>query len=135
MTHVLFVCVGNSARSQMAEGLLDSLTPAEVTCASAGTRPAKRVSSKSMAVMAEIGIDLTQNTPPLLTPEMTKKASKIITMGCLDDSGCPSFIIEENNKREDWKIPDPRGLPLDEYRKVRDLISSKIGILIRELPK
>lgn len=133
MKQVLFVCMGNSARSQMAEAFFNSITPKGWKASSAGTKPAERVSSKAVEVMRELGLDVSNKKPKLLTPMMVEGAKRIITMGCLDDESCPVFLLEEKSKIEDWKIPDPRGLPLEEYRGVRDMIRKKVEGLIANL--
>ncbi len=117
---VLFVCVGNAARSQIAEALFNQRAPANFTAMSAGTQPAESVSSKAIEAMKEIGIDISKAKPKLLTQEMVEKADRIITMGCINQSSCPAFLIKDKSKLEDWVIEDPRGKPLQKVRKVRD---------------
>ncbi len=130
---VLFVCVGNSARSQMAEAFFNSRVPKGWKASSAGTQPADRISPKTIEVMNEVGIELKNKTPKLLTLEMVEDAERIITMGCLEDASCPAFLIKDKSKIEDWKIPDTRGLPLEAYREVRDAIKKKVEGLIADL--
>lgn len=130
---VLFVCVGNSARSQMAEAFFNSLAPRGWKGSSAGTRPADRISSKTIDVMREIGIYLDDKKPRLLTPDMVDGADRIITMGCLDDASCPAFLVEDKSKIEDWKLSDPRGLSIEEYLLVRDEIKKRVQKLISKL--
>ena len=130
---VLFVCVGNSMRSQMAEVLFNQLAPRNYYAKSAGTQPADRVSSKAIEVMKEIGIDISNAKPKLITPEMVKEAYKIITMGCINESSCPAFLIKDKSKLKDWDIEDPRGKTIEEVRKARDEIKRRVEQLIEKL--
>ncbi|MEE8168106.1 MAG: arsenate reductase ArsC [Candidatus Hydrothermarchaeales archaeon] len=133
---VLFVCVGNSARSQMAEGFFNVLAPERVKAVSAGTKPAARVSSKTVEVMREVGIDIDikNQSPTLVTQDMIENVARIVTMGCLDEGSCPAFLVEDSSKSKlvDWEIRDPRAMPLEEYRKVRDAIKKKVEALVEE---
>ena len=129
---VLFVCVENAARSQMAEALFNKIA-GKKEAQSAGTEPAEKVSSKAIAVMKEIGIDISTQTPKLLTNEMVEKADKIITMGCLDNASCPLFLLEDKSKLEDWKIEDPRGKPIEKVREIRDEIKRRVERLAGEI--
>ncbi|MDI6654788.1 MAG: arsenate reductase ArsC [Candidatus Hydrothermarchaeota archaeon] len=122
---VLFVCVGNSARSQMAEAIFNKIA-GKKEARSAGTQPAEKVSRKAVAVMKEIGIDISTHTPKLLTREMVEKAERIITMGCLDSASCPLFLLEDKSKLEDWKLEDPRGMPIEKVREIRDEIGRRV---------
>ncbi len=130
---ILFVCVGNSARSQMAEALFNSMAPEGMLAISAGTEPAPRVSSRAIEVMKELGIDIGSNKPKLLTPEMVREAKKVITMGCLDRESCPVFLIEEKEKLEDWALEDPKDKDIEVARRVRDEIKKRVEELIEEL--
>ncbi len=128
---VLFVCVGNSARSQMAKGFYNTL--AKFTRAeSAGTEPAERVSRRAIQVMREVGIDISGEKPKLLTQEMVAEARRIITMGCLTRESCPVFLLK-SNKVEDWKLPDPKDKEIEEFRKIRDEIERRVKRLIEEM--
>jgi len=129
---VLFVCVGNSARSQMAKGFYNAYAK-RTSAESAGTEPAKAISSKAVKVMRELGIDISGEKPKLLTPEMVIKARRIITMGCLSRSSCPSFLLSSGGKIEDWALPDPKGRGIEEYRRVRDKIKEKVLRLVEEM--
>ncbi|MBI5252871.1 MAG: arsenate reductase ArsC [Euryarchaeota archaeon] len=128
---VLFVCVGNSARSQMAEAIFNKIA-GKKEAQSAGTQPADKVSSKAIAVMREIGIDISMRKPKLLTREMVEKTEKIITMGCLDSASCPLFLLEDKSKLEDWKIEDPRDKPIEKVREIRDEIKRRVEGLAGE---
>jgi len=128
---VLFVCVGNSARSQIAEALFNKIA-GKKEAQSAGTQPAEKVSPKAVEAMREIGTDISMQTPKLLTQEMVEKAEKIITMGCLNSASCPLFLLEDKSKIEDWKIEDPRGKPIEKVRKIRDEIKRMVEKLVGE---
>lgn len=129
---VLFVCVGNSARSQMAEALFNKIA-GKKEAQSAGTEPAEKVSSKAVEAMREIGIDISMQKPKLLTKEMVEKAEKIITMGCLESASCPLFLLEDKSKLEDWNIEDPRGKPVEKVREIRDEIRRRVEMLAGEI--
>lgn len=131
--NVLFVCVGNSGRSQIAEAFFNHLTPANFKATSAGTKPASRVSSNVIQVMREVGIDINDAKPKQLTPEMVKKADKIILMGCIDQASCPAFILEDKSKLEDWRIPDPKDEPIERVREIREQIYARILELVQTL--
>lgn len=126
------MCVGNAARSQMAEALFNKIA-GKKEARSAGTQPAEKVSSKAIAVMREIGIDMSMQRPKMLTREMVEKAEKIITMGCLDSASCPLFLLEDKSKIEDWKIEDPRGKPIEKVREIRDEIRRRVEELAGEI--
>lgn len=130
---VLFVCVGNSGRSQMAEAIFNYVAPKNMTATSAGTRPATRVSRKAVEVMREIGLDMRGAKPKKLTPEMVEEADRIITMGCINESSCPTFLVKDKSKLNDWNIEDPKDLPEDKVREIREQITSRVMDLITEL--
>lgn len=128
MKKVLFICVENACRSQMAEAFFNKYGMSKAIAASAGTRPAKQVNPKAVEVMKEVGIDISKQKPKLLTPEMTKEVDRIVTMGCGADF-CPAPYV----KAEDWKIEDPSGKSLEKFREVRDEIRRKVEKLIKEV--
>ena len=130
---VLFVCVGNSGRSQMAEAIFNYVAPKNMRAMSAGTRPAARVSRKTVEVMREIGLDISTAKPKKLTLEMVEEADKIITMGCLNESSCPAFLLKDKTKLDDWRIEDPKDLSLEKVREIREQIADKVMDLISEL--
>ena len=125
---VLFVCVHNAGRSQMAAGYLQALAGDSVEVYSAGSEPADKINAMAVAAMAEEGIDISGNTPQVLTTDAVREADVVITMGCGDT--CPIF---PGKRYEDWELTDPAGLPLDEVRTVRDDIKSRVQNLIAEL--
>lgn len=128
---VLFVCVGNSARSQMAKGFYNAFAR-RTRAESAGTEPAPRVSGKAIEVMREAGIDISGERPKLLTQDMTAEAKRIVTMGCLSRDSCPAFMLS-SAKVEDWALPDPKGRGIEEFRRVRDEIKARVLRLIEEM--
>jgi len=113
----------------MAEAFFNSLATNGLRAISAGTRPSDRVNPKAVAVMKEIGLDISEKKPKLLTSEMIEKADRIITMGCGADV-CPAVFLP---KIEDWKIEDPVGQPLAKFREVRDEVRRRVQKLIEEM--
>jgi protein-tyrosine-phosphatase len=126
---VLFVCVHNSGRSQIAEAFFNKLAGNKATATSAGTQPGNEINPTVVQVMREAGIDISRNKPKMLTPEMTKKADRVITMGCGAEKVCPAVFVP----MEDWGIDDPEGKPAVEVRKIRDDIKNRVTRLIKEL--
>jgi arsenate reductase (thioredoxin) len=129
MKTVLFVCVHNSGRSQMAEVFFNALAGAKARAVSAGTKPADRVNSTVAAAMKEIGIDISRRRPQALTFEMIEKADRVVTMGCGVEETCPASFAPT----EDWQLDDPEGRPLAEVRKIRDDIKARVEKLVREV--
>ena len=126
MITVLFACLHNAGRSQMAAALFNSLAnPRKAHALSAGTRPVDRVHPEVVRAMTEVGIDLRNATPTQLTPTIARKAQVLITMGCGDE--CPYV---PGAKRDDWPIEDPKAQPLERVRAIRDEIRSRIETLI-----
>jgi protein-tyrosine-phosphatase len=125
---LLFVCVENSNRSQMAEAFARLLGGAAVDAHSAGSRPSGRVSPRAVAAMAELGYDLTRHRSKSLADLLPGAWDAVVTMGCGD--ACPQVLAQ---RREDWQIPDPRAMPPDEFRAVRDLIRAKVEALLASL--
>jgi len=128
---VLFVCVHNSGRSQMAEALFNELAGGRMKAISAGTQPGERVNPTVVEAMKEIGIDVSGNKPKMLTFEMVEKAQKMITMGCGAEAGaiCPASFIPT----EDWALEDPKNKPIEQVRKIRDEIRDRVANLIHEM--
>jgi arsenate reductase (thioredoxin) len=125
---VLFVCVHNAGRSQMAAGWLRELAEGRVDVFSAGSEPADRINPVAIEAMAEAGIDIVGETPKILTVDAVRSADVVITMGCGD--ACPIF---PGKRYEDWVLDDPAGLPLDRVRPIRDDIRDRVRALVREL--
>jgi arsenate reductase len=122
---VLFVCIENACRSQMAEALVRIRADGLIEAYSAGSRPSDQVNPKAVTVMAELGYDLNGHRTKSLNEIPKDKYDYVITMGCGDE--CP-FIPAEYH--DDWDLPDPKDLPLDEFRRVRDEIGERVGELI-----
>jgi protein-tyrosine-phosphatase len=129
MAHVLFVCLHNAGRSQMSQALFERAADGRHTAASAGTTPAERVHPEVIEVMREVGIDLADRRPQLLTRGLAEQADVVVTMGCGDQ--CP-FI--PGKRYIDWELQDPQGRPLDEVRATRDEIARRVQQLLTELP-
>jgi len=127
---VLFVCVENARRSQMAEGLLNKLAKGRAVAVSAGDRPASKVDPKAIEVMKEIGIDITKQRPKPLTAKIVEEADVVITMGCGADV-CP--VIPK--KVKEWKIEDPAGKSIEKFREVRNEIRERVKKLVKALKK
>ena len=125
---VLFVCVHNAGRSQMAAGLLSHLAGDRIDVRSAGTAPADQINPAAVAAMAEIGIDITAATPKVLTPQSVEASDVVITMGCGDT--CPYF---PGVSYRDWKLDDPAGQPIEVVRRIRDDIAARVKALIDEV--
>ncbi|KHK98335.1 heat-shock protein HtpX [Microbacterium mangrovi] len=125
---VLFVCVHNAGRSQMAAGFLQHLAGDRIEVLSAGSAPKDQINRVAVAAMAEEGIDIASNTPKLLTVEAVKESDAVITMGCGD--ACP---ILPGKRYEDWVLDDPAGQDADTVRRIRDEIRARVETLIGEL--
>jgi protein-tyrosine-phosphatase len=125
---VLFVCIHNAGRSQMAAGLLSQLAQGRVQVRSAGSEPTDQLNPKVVEAMREIGIDVSLEFPKPLTGAMVNTADVVITMGCGD--ACP---IYPGKLYEDWELEDPAGKDLDAVRKIRDEIARRVEALVAEL--
>ena len=126
MQKVIFACVHNAGRSQMAAAFFNQYAdPAKATGISAGTEPGLRVHPEVLTVMQEIGFDLSAATPQKLTQELAKDAALFITMGCGDK--CPYV---PGLRRDDWPLRDPKGLPAEEVRAIRDEVRARVRSLI-----
>ena len=128
MPEVLFVCVHNAGRSQMAAALLDHLAGGRVTVRSAGSEPADRINPRVVAAMEEIGLDVSREHPKPLTGDAVEAADVVITMGCGD--ACP---IYPGKRYEDWELDDPADADLDGVRRIRDEIAERVRRLVGEL--
>jgi arsenate reductase (thioredoxin) len=125
---VLFVCVHNAGRSQMAAALLDQAAAGRVLVTSAGSQPASEISPAVVQAMAEVGLDLSREFPKPLTGDQVQAADVVITMGCGD--ACPVY---PGKRYLDWDLPDPAGLDLAAIRPIRDDISRRVRDLISDL--
>jgi protein-tyrosine-phosphatase len=125
---VLFVCVHNAGRSQMAAGLLDHHAQGRVEVRSAGSQPADQLNPAVVAAMEEVGVDLSKEFPKPLTDEVVQAADVVITMGCGD--ACP---IYPGKRYEDWSLEDPAGQSIEKVRQIRDDIDARVRQLLAEL--
>jgi arsenate reductase len=125
---VLFVCVHNAGRSQMAAGLLSKLGDDRVSVRTAGSDPADEINPRAVEAMAEVGVDLSREFPKPLTDEAVREADVVITMGCGD--ACP---IYPGKRYEDWEFEDPHGKDLETVRRIRDDIEGRVRRLLDEL--
>jgi arsenate reductase (thioredoxin) len=125
---VLFVCVHNAGRSQMAAALLSRMAGDRIEVRSAGTEPADQINPVAVEAMAELGIDIATTAPRILTSDAVQTSDIVITMGCGD--ACPYF---PGVSYRDWKLPDPAGRPLTTVRAIRDEIADRVRALIAEL--
>ena len=128
MPEVLFVCVHNAGRSQIAAGLLARRGAGRVQVRSAGSAPADEINPAAIEVMNELGIDLSQEFPKPLTDDFVRAADVVITMGCGD--ACP---IYPGKRYEDWEVEDPAGKSVDEVRRIRDEIDGRVKRLLSDL--
>jgi arsenate reductase len=130
MKTVLFVCVGNSARSIMAEALFNAKAPEGWGASSGGTKPASRISEDAIAALDEIAVKVEKKKPSSLDKELAKSAEIGITMGCEVEDECPVLFTPV---KEDWGIDDPRGQPKEKYQEIRDEIKRKVEELVEEI--
>jgi len=126
MDRVIFACVHNAGRSQMAAAFFSQMAdPQRAEAVSAGTQPGERVHPEVVGVMREVGVELSMKRPQRLTPDLARNASLLITMGCGD--ACP-FV--PGLARDDWPLADPKGLPVAEVRRIRDDIRARVSALL-----
>ena len=127
-TTVLFVCIHNAGRSQMAAGYMRALSAGAVEVRSGGSEPGDQINPIAIAAMAEEGIDISTGLPQLMTTEQVRDSDVVITMGCGDV--CPIF---PGKRYEDWELVDPKGKSIDEVRPIRDDIKARVEALLAEL--
>ena len=125
---VLFVCVHNAGRSQMAAGFLQHLAGDRIEVLSAGSQPADRINPVAVEAMAEEGVDITAEKPKVLTTEAVRESDVVVTMGCGDE--CPYF---PGKRYEDWLLDDPAGQGIEAVRPIRDEIRARVEALVAEL--
>ena len=130
MARVLFVCLHNAGRSQMSQALFERAAGEAHTAVSAGTTPAEHVHPEVVEVMRELDIDLAGRQPQLLTRELSEQADIVVTMGCGD--ACPYI---PGKRYIDWDLPDPKDLPIDQVRAIRDDIAHRVQHLLTNLEK
>jgi len=128
--NILFVCVENAGRCQMAEAFFRKYAPDKFHVLSAGTTPSSQLNPIVIQVMKEIGIDMVNQQPKTLSNSMIENSFKIINMGCMDKESCPSLFVKD---ALDWNISDPKGKSIDEVREIRNNIKSEVINLIKSL--
>ncbi len=128
MATALFVCLHNAGRSQMSQALFERAAAGRHTARSAGTTPAERVHPEVVTAMRELGIDLSDRQPKLLTLELAQRADVVVTMGCGD--ACPYI---PGKQYIDWQLADPKGRPISDVRAIRDEIARRVDSLVNEL--
>jgi len=127
---ILFVCVENAGRSQMAEGFFRKYCVPGYEPQSAGTRPIGELNPLAVEAMKQVGIDISSQKPKTISDSMIKEAAVIVNMGCMDKESCPALFV---NDVMDWSIPDPKGRSLSEVKEIRDLIEKRIRDLCKTL--
>lgn len=130
MKRVLFVCVENAGRSQMAEAFANHYGRGKLTASSAGVALAEKVNPVVVEAMKEKGIDISTNKPKLLTTKMAEEADQIISMGCSVEKFCPGPLLKNVT---DWGLEDPKGKPIEKVREIRNEIERKVLKLIAEI--
>lgn len=129
---ILFVCVENAGRSQMAEGYFRKYAPEGFEPISAGTKPTSQINPIVVQAMDEVGISISQQKPKDITEDMMRNYTKIINMGCMDKSFCPTLFIPNVI---DWGIEDPKGRSIEQVREIRDDIEQRVKQLVANLPE
>jgi len=125
--NVLFVCIENAGRSQMAEAFFKKFTENKFNVISAGTTPSPKLNPIVIEVMKEIGIDMTDKSPKTLSNSMISSSFKTVNMGCMDKESCPALFVKDVI---DWDIPDPKEKTIDQVRDIRDQIENEVLNLI-----
>ncbi len=129
MDKVLFVCVENAGRSQMAEAFFRKYAPNKFRVISAGTKPSPKINLIVSQVMKEVGIDIKDKIPKSLSNDMLDN-STVVNMGCIDKESCPALFVKDVL---DWNIPDPKGKSINDVRKIRDQIETKVKELVKNI--
>jgi arsenate reductase len=133
MKRVIFVCIGNSGRSIMAEAIFNSMAPEGWVAESGGTRPASSISREAVEALGEIGVQVKKKHPTFIDPVSTRRIDIGITMGCgVESEGCPVVLTKH---KEDWALPDPKGFSIEKFRLVREEIKVKVEKLVGEIEK
>ena len=128
--NILFVCVENAGRSQMAEAFLKKYAKNQFNVISAGTSPSSHLNPVVVSVMNELGIDLENQKPQLLSSSMIENSNKTVNMGCMDKESCPSLFVKDV---DDWNIEDPKGKSIEDVRKIRDQIKNDVLNLLNSI--
>lgn len=127
---VLFVCVQNAGRSQMAEGFFKKYAPKENEVISAGTEPVSEINPHVVKVMREVGIDIRNQKSKEITEDMIRSSSKIVNLGCMDKESCPTLFLQN---LLDWNIEDPKDKPIEKVREIRDEIEQRVKELVADI--
>ena len=130
MKKILFVCVENAGRSQIAEGFFRKYAPDGFVAVSAGTKPVNNLNPIAVEVMKEIGIDISQQKSKLISNEMIDESESVVNMGCMDKESCPALFVENI---ADWEIEDPKGKSIEQVQIIRDMIEKKVKELVANL--
>ena len=124
---LLFVCVQNAARSQIAEAFFRKYAPINYEALSAGTEPVGNLNLLAIEAMKEVGIDISNQRPKIITEDMVRQSTARVNMGCIQRESCPTLFI---HNMSDWNIEDPKGKPLEKVREIRDVIESRVKELV-----
>ena len=127
---VLFVCVQNAGRSQIAEAFFRKYAPDNYEALSAGTVPAGNLNPLAIEAMKEVGVDISKQRPKIITEDMIRKSTARVNMRCIEKESCPTLFIHDVI---DWNIEDPKGKPLEKVREIRDVIESRVKALVASL--
>lgn len=127
---ILFVCVENAGRSQMAEGFFNKFAPEGYKAISAGTKPVSQINLVAVDVMREVGIDISNQKSKDITENMMRNSTKIVNMGCMEKGACPTLLL---HNVVDWKTEDPKGKSIEKTREIRDQIEQRVMELVAAL--
>ena len=127
---ILFVCVENAGRSQIAEGFFNKYAPEGYKAISAGTKPVSEINPIAVDVMKEVGIDISNQKSKDITEDMMRNSAKIVNMGCMDKESCPTLFL---HNLIDWNMDDPKGKPIENVREIRDQIERRVMELVAAL--
>jgi protein-tyrosine-phosphatase len=127
---VLFICVQNAGRSQMAEGFFRKYAPKEYEAISAGTMPVSEINPLAVQVMSEVGVDITGQKSKGITEDMIRNSSEVVNMGCMDEESCPTLFLQN---LLDWNIEDPKDKPVEKMREIRDEIDQRVKELVASI--
>lgn len=129
---ILFVCVENAGRSQIAEGFFNKYAPEGYKAISAGTKPVSQINPIAIDVMKEVGIDISNQKSKDITEEMMRNSAKIVNMGCMETESCPTLFL---HNLIDWNMEDPKGKSIEKVREIRDEIEQRVKELVADLNK
>ena len=127
---ILFVCVENAGRSQMAEAFFKKFMPKGFEVISAGTKPSDKINPIVLQAMEEIGIDIKSQIPKHISQQIISESDQAVNMGCIDKESCPALFLKDVI---DWQIPDPKGKSIEQVREIRDQIKTKVISLIKSI--